>query len=150
MPSTLHHYTVPVAAVSLTAATAKTVVQLVTGSTRAARLTSFTAAFQSTTSTDTPVLVVIQLQTTAGTMSAATPQPTDGRMAAAISTAQTNATAEPTAGNTIHRFRLTPIGGLLHLPLEHLNIVAQVSTRIGITLTAAQSQTFDGTLAFEE
>lgn len=150
MNSPLHQYSVVVSGVSLSAATAKTIFQLVTGATRRARLVSITGSFRSSTATDAPAQIRILRQTTAGTASAATINATDSGMPAAISTAQVNATVEPTAGAVLHGQSCPTPGGLFHLPLAHHELVAGVSTRLGVEVTCPQAQTGDFTLVFEE
>lgn len=148
----MHLYTLaPAADVSLVAATAKTVVQLVTGATRRAKITGLELGFTSTTSTDGPVLVQLMLQTTAGTMSALTPRVLDQSDPAAISTAQSNASAEPTASTVFYEWRITPIGGqLIRLWPFGFEFVMNVSSKVGIVMTAPQNQTTRLTLTFQE
>jgi hypothetical protein len=138
----MHRYTTPSVASSLTAATAKTLIQLVTGSTRRAEVTGFTLGFSSVTASDAPVLCELLLQTTAGTASAATPQPDDQADPAAIVTAQNTVTAEPTASTILRRFLLTPVGGLIICDLEAMGKVLRmlVSTRVGFRVTSPAAQ----------
>ena len=126
---------------SLTASTAETVIQTVTGSTRKLQWIGFTVSFASVTSTETPVLIEILTQTTAGTASAATPVALVQTDPAAIFTAQHTFTAEPTAGTVIRALRLTPIGGTIVYNFPPGQEIEQsVSTRIGLRLTAGANQ----------
>lgn len=138
----MHRYTTRSGAQSLAAATAETLLQLVTGSTRRAKIVGFTLSFSSVTATDVPVLVEFLLQTTAGTASAATPQPDDQADPAAIATAQATFTAEPTASTVLRAFTLTPVGGHITCDLEAMakEIKMLVSTRVGLRVTAPQAQ----------
>jgi hypothetical protein len=137
----MHKYNVMSGDISLVAATAKTAIQIVTGATRKAKIEAITLSFASVTSTHTPVLVELLLQTTAGTMSAATPVALTQTDPAALFTAQNNATVEPTASTVLRAFRVTPIGGtaVIFLPPGQ-EIEQSISTRIGLRLTAADIQ----------
>ncbi len=137
----MHVYRILTGDQSLTAATAKTVAQLVTGATRRAKILTVETAFSSVTSTEAPVLIELLLQTTAGTMSAATPAIVDQADPAAISTAQITATAEPTASTILWAERVTPVGGtaVFVFPRDE-QITMAVSTRVGLRMTSAASQ----------
>lgn len=137
--------------VALVAATAKTVLQLVTGATRKTWIKEAAIGFKSVTATDVPVLVQLVRQSTAGTMSALTPAPDVEGHPAAISTAQENATVEPTSGVVVREWEITPIGGQLvyQLPLGD-EIEMAVSSRLGLLVTAPQAQSCRATLKFNE
>lgn len=137
-----HIYTINNAAdVALVGATAKTVIQIVTGATRKFWLKEMAIGFKSVTATDIPVLVQLVRQSTAGTMSANTPAPDVEGHPAAISTAQENATVEPTSGVVVKEWYITPIGGQLvyQLPLGD-EIEMAVSSRLGLLVTAPQAE----------
>jgi hypothetical protein len=147
-----HIYTVNNAAdVSLVGATAKTVIQLVTGATRKIWVKEVAIGFKSVTATDVPVLVQLVRQSTAGTMSAVTPNPDVEGHPAAISTAQENATAEPTSGAVVKEWLITPIGGQLvyQLPLGD-EIEMAVSSKLGLLVTAPQAESCRAYIKFNE
>lgn len=139
----MHRYTTLSDAASLAAATAETLLQLVTPSSRRAKVVGLSLGFSSVTASDVPVLVELLLQTTAGTASAATPVADDQADPAALCTAQKTFTVEPTPSTVLRRMLLTPVGGLILVDLEAMDKVVEmlVSTRVGLRVTAPQAQT---------
>lgn len=139
----MHRYRIINGAQSLAADTAKTVCQVVTGATRKCRHVGFKLSFASISASDEPVLVEILEQTGAGAGSAAaTLRAVNRSDPAAITTALTGFTTEPTDGGVVlDVFRVTPVGGtlVLHIP-EDDQIEQSVSMRIGYRLTADQNQ----------
>lgn len=138
----MHRYTTLSGAQGLAAATAETLIQLVTGSTRRAEITGFSLGFSSVTASEAPVLCEFLLQTTAGTASSVTPAADDQADPAAIVTAQKTFTAEPTASTILRQFLLTPVGGLIICDMEAMNktIKMLVSTRVGFRVTSPSVQ----------
>lgn len=132
----MHIYSIESGAVTLTGGVAQTVLQLVTGSTRRAKILEIGASFASVTATDVAGLVELRKQTTAGTSSSFTPYPNDSADPAAIQTALNTFTVEPTDGSAAFMppMLLTPIGGLLVYTITD-DIVIPVSTRVGLRLT---------------
>lgn len=139
----MHRYNVMSGDENLAAATAETMIQIVTGATRKAKIVGFTLSFPSVTSTDAPAKVEFLLQTTAGTASAATPVALDQSDPAAIFTAQKTVTAEPTASTVIRTFKVTPVGGTIVMDMEAMgqDITMAVSTRVGMRVTSPAAQT---------
>lgn len=139
----MHQYTIDSGDYS-SLSTARTILQLVTGSTRRARLKEFGISFASVTATDAPVLVELGTETSAGTSSAFTPRPTDPTDPASISTAlNTFSGTEPTGFALAGPgpWRVTPIGGLFVYQFpEGEELVVAVSTRLAMRLTAPQAQ----------
>ena len=141
--------------ISLTAATAKTVVAVSTSATRRARIMGFGLGFDSTTATDNSVLVEVVRSdgTTAGTATSRTPVPLDPGESAALCSGFVNYSAEPTTLVVVREFRITPVGGGVIYPLEFLDAIyaATTSKVLGLRLTAAQNQSnVRGFLTFEE
>lgn len=137
---------------SLVAATAKTLIQLVTGATRKIWVKEISIGFKSVTATDVPVLVTLNRQSTAGTASAVTPNPVSEGFPAAISTAQEIFTVEPTTGVVVGGpWEITPIGGLLiyQIPLGD-EIDMAVSSKLGLVATAPQGQSVRAYIKFNE
>jgi hypothetical protein len=127
---------------ALTAATAKTLLQLVTPSTRRVWINEIGISFKSSTTTDAPILVELLRQTTAGTMSAATPLLEDPADAASLCTGcQQTATVEPTASDILRHWDVAAQAGLVvyQFPLG-MEIVMAVSTKLGLRATAPQTQ----------
>lgn len=94
--------------VALAAATAKTVVQIVTPATIRALVRELHISFDGVTAAAVPGLVELVAQTTAGTMSALTPVADDPAAPASLVTAQHTATVEPASGNVHRSWRLSP------------------------------------------
>jgi hypothetical protein len=102
-------------ATALSAATAKTLVNLIAASTRSALLTEMSVSFDGVTASAVPVLVELCLSTqaTAGTAgSSPTPQQIRGK-GTALCTAGVDYSAEPTALTPFKHWLVTPNGGLL-------------------------------------
>lgn len=104
-------FDVSTAAVALTAATAKTVVQIVAAANHKVRIASWKATFDGASPTATPVAYRILRQTTAGTMSALTPRKASSDGETIQTTAQHTATAEPTAGDVLEEGYIHPQTG---------------------------------------
>lgn len=138
----MHQYTATTEGdVSLSAATAKTLVQVSTPASRRAALKEVAVGFNSTTTSHAPVLVQLRLQTTAGTGTARTPIAEDAADPAALCSSAVNFTVEPTGGSILREWRITPIGGQLiyQFPLGD-EIRLDPSQRIGLVATAADAQ----------
>lgn len=143
-------YTANRDAVALAAATAKTVIQIVTPATLRCVIRELLISLDGTTAANAPGLVELLTQTTAGTMSALTPNPQDIAAPASLVTAQHTATVEPTAGTVIRSFRLTPYGGALPLRFDGVEgIKLPISTRIGIRCTFGAIVNVNASLTFE-
>src|SRR4051794_32972840 len=100
-------------AVSLTAATTKTIVQVVPASNTPVRIVEIGVSFNGITTTDVPVLVQLLRQSTAGTSSSLTPaaeQESGGK--SAVATALKTFTAEPTTTTILRDWYVTPVAGL--------------------------------------
>lgn len=145
-------YVVHELARALSASATKTLVQLVTGSTRRARIIELGISFDGITAA-TPVKCDLLLQTSAGTMSAFTPVTELSDGPAAIATAQVNATAEPTAGSIMRSWYVTPFSGLfvVQFPLGREPTLG-VSARIGLRAITATGVTPNASayVVFEE
>jgi len=134
-------YTIESGSISLVAATPKTALQLVTGSTRRAKLIEIGVSFTSVTSSHAPGLVELRSQSTAGTSSAFTPGQADPAETAAISTALNTFTAEPTDVAQMYPgpWNVTPVGGLFVYTFPVTKIIA-ASSRVGLRLTFPDAQ----------
>lgn len=146
-------YTLNSGIVSLSAATAKTVLQLVSPSTTRARIVSFSVSFNSVTSSDTPAVVDLLRQTTAGTGgTAATMAPLDPDAPAALCSGLYDiASAEPTGGNVLWSGYVTPVGGLfVYNFAEGEEPVLDVSGRVGIRINSPSAVSAIATLTYSE
>lgn len=140
----MHRYKQRFGAISLSAATAKTAVQVVSPSTRRGKIVEFAVGFSSVTATDPTVLTEFRLQTSAGTSSAGTISKTDTLDPASLFSTNITFTAEPTETGDIGfgPWPVTPIGGLLiYQAPEGEEIKFNVSERIGLRLTSPNALT---------
>lgn len=125
------------AEVALSAATPKTVLQIVSGTNQRVKVQGWSVFFDGTNVSAEPIVVELLRQTDAGTMSALTLVKLDGGLTTTLrSTGQHTATAEPTAGNVIERKDIHPQAGYEKIyPLGQEPII-QASGRMGIRCTA--------------
>ncbi len=137
------------------ASTSKTLAQLVTASTAQVRIIELSVSTTDTTTTDSPVEVILQRQTTAGTASAGTVSNDSIGAPTAQTTAQTNFTAEPTSGAVLRRWKIPVNGGLVYCVWPYgREPEMDVSTRLGVTITSggtitAANTACSGTIVFE-
>jgi hypothetical protein len=146
-------YSITARDVALTASTAKTVLQLRTPSTRRARLVEWSVSFQGTSGSETPVEVLLQRQTSAGTGTGFTPVRFDPAAPAALSSAAVNFTAEPGAGDVLEALRVTPNGGTIVVPFSVIREerpIVPVSSYVGIVCRASYATQVTAYLVFEE
>lgn len=99
------------AAVALSAATAKTVVQIATVANHRVKILGWGVSFDGVSATAVPVRVRLLRQTSAGTMTALTPTKTATRAETLLTTAQHTATAEPVAGDILDVINCHPQQG---------------------------------------
>jgi hypothetical protein len=139
------------AEIALSAATAKTVIQLVAATNHRVKILSWGVYFDGVSPTAEPVQVRLLRQTTAGTMSALTPTKRDDSIAdTLLTTAQHTATAEPTAGDVLEVKEVHPQGGYEKIyPFAGEPIVGG-SDRLGIEVTAPATVNCRAELVFEE
>lgn len=122
------------AVVALSGGTAKTVLQIVAPSNQALMLKGLQCTFDGTSSTATPGLIQLVRQSTAGTMSSATPKkcPRADEGETLQSTAQYNATVEPTAGDVDRMWHVHPqLGFIYEFPFGDYYKIGG-GTRVGI------------------
>lgn len=148
-----HRYNISTTAdIALTAATARTVLQLVTPASRKAWVEELKVAFESVTATDVPVIVECYRQSTAGSgSSAVTPRAVDEGFPAPLCTAIQGPTAEPTTGELVWQIEVTPIGGTLIYPWpEGKEPSMATSSRFGVVVTSPQAQNCRASLTYRE
>lgn len=142
-----------VSAEALAAAATETLVQIVTGATRKAKIKEWGFSFDGTDATKTPILVEVLRQTSAGTSSSLTLVQNDPDDPAPIATALQDFSAEPSAGDILWSEYVTPAGGFdrIQLPLGE-EIVMDVSQRLGLRCTTATGVTCNAAayIKFEE
>lgn len=124
------------AEIALSAATAKTVLQVIAPTNQRVRVRRYSVAFDGTSATAEPVQVRVLRQTSAGTMTSLTPVKLSAGSETLQSTAQHTATAEPTAGDVLDAFEVHPQSGFdVVLPAD-MPIEVPGGGRIGIECTA--------------
>ncbi len=139
------------AEIALTAATAKTVLQLVAAANHRVRLLSFGIFFDGTSTTAEPVQVRLLRQTTAGTMSALTPTKRDDSIAdTLLTTAQHTATAEPTAGDVLEAIEVHPQQGYQCFYPMGAEVIIGGGDRLGLEVTAPAAVNCRALFVFEE
>lgn len=123
---------------ALAAATVQTLVQFVAPATARLRVVEVSISFDGVTATAVPVDVDLLRQTTAGTASAGTVVKWDEADPAPSPTSQVAFTVEPTAGDVLSSWDVTPYGGLLVVQYaEGREPVVAASGRIGLRANAA-------------
>lgn len=136
--------------IALTAATAKTVLQVVAPSNHKVIVKRWGVFFDGTSPTAEPVQVRLLRQTTAGTMSSATPRKLGTDSETIQSTAQKTATVEPTAGDVLMPIEVHPQQGYAEiLPYGDEYEIAG-GGRIGIECTAPAGVNVRAYMACEE
>lgn len=136
--------------IALTAATAKTVLQIVAPSNHRLKLTRWGVFFDGATPSAEPVVVELIRQTTAGTMTTLTPVVEVPITETIQSTAYHTATGEPTAGDVLRRREVHPQAGYEYIfPLgQELHIPG--GGRLGIRITSPAAVNAIGSLGWEE
>lgn len=139
------------AEIALTAATAKTVLQLVAAANHRVKILGWGVFFDGTSTTAEPVQVRLLRQTTAGTMTALTPTKRDDSIAdTLLTTAQHTATAEPTAGDLIEAIEVHPQQGYQVLYPLGVEPIIGGGDRVGIECTAPAAVNVRAVALFEE
>lgn len=137
--------------VALTAATAKTALQLVAASNHRVKILRWGVFFDGVSGTEAPVEVILVRQTTAGTMTANTPKKIDDSLAETLqTTAQDNASAEPTATDVVDVIECHPQSGFeIIYPLGQ-EVIVGGGDRVGIKCTAPSAVNVRAKIVFEE
>lgn len=113
--------------VTLVASTTRTLVQVVAGASKPLRIKEVGISFNGTDASLTPIQVDLCRQSTAGTSSALTLLEQEEAREAPMATARNGfSSTEPTTGDIIRTWQVTPAGGLLvvQFPLGDEPIVA--------------------------
>lgn len=147
----LNLFSVNVVGEALTANTVETVLQVAASASKAIEVVRWSVSFNGVSASDAPVRVELLRVTSAGTSSAFTPVKLDPATTPALATARTAHTAEPTVGDIIEPYQVTPYGGLLlvqYAPDERPKVEA--NGRIGIRCLAAAGVNVTAHLVFAE
>jgi len=143
--------TIEAGEIALSAATAKTIVQLVAASNHRVKVTRWGVFFDGTDVTEEPVQVEIVRQSTAGTSSANTPKKLDDSLAESLqTTARENCTAEPTTGDILYRYNIHPQQGYETVYPFGQEIKVGGGGRLGIRCTAPAAVNVNTFIEFEE
>lgn len=139
------------AEIALTAATAKTVLQLVAAANHRVKLLGWGVYFDGQSATAEPVQVRLLRQTSAGTMTSLTATKRDDSLAETLQTAgQHTATAEPTAGDVLEVKEVHPQGGFeVWYPFGQ-EVIVGGGDRVGLELTAPATVNARAQMIFEE
>lgn len=148
------HYSINVTGEAIAASTVETIIQVVAGASKPVRLSRWGVSFNGVTVTDQPVRVELLRLGSAGTSSAFTPLKLDPNSEAAIATARTSHTAEPTAGDVLVVHYVSPAGGNLEEVFsagypDERPIVA-LNGRLGIRVLSVAAVNVNAFLIFEE
>ena len=137
--------------VALSAATAKTVLQIATPTTHECRLVRLYFGFDGQAVVNEPIVVVLATQTGAGTMTALTPVTPDRRRSPVLYvTAQHTATVEPTTGTVLDRWNVHPQTDREPLILPGHEVVIGASQFLGLICTAPDVVNVIATMEWEE
>lgn len=137
--------------IALTAATAKTVIQLVAASNHRVLVTGWGVFFDGTSTVGEPAQVRVLKQTTAGTMSSLTPVKLNASDDETLqTTAQHTATAEPTAGDVYDVIECHPQQGYEKMLPPGMELVIVGGQRMGIEVTAPAAVNVRAKMFFNE
>jgi len=136
--------------VSLLGATPKTVIQISAPANQRLKVKRWGIFFDGVNGSAEPVQVRLLRQTTAGTMSTMTPVKQVAGNETVQTTAQYNATAEPTAGDVIDVAEVHPQSGYEVIIPFDMPIEIPGGERIGIECTAPDAVNARGKIVFEE
>ena len=138
------------AEVALTAATAKTALQVVAAAANIIAIQGVSVSFDGVTATDAPVVCQIWRQTGAGTSSARTPVKTTDRASALLATGRENCTVEPASDDALlDTFECHPQSGITKF-YGDAEFEVPASGRVGVKLTAPANVNVLVTLHCEE
>ena len=140
-----------VSAVSLSAAAAQTLIQLLAPTNQRVKLCEIGISFNGTVNTAVPVLVQLMLQTTAGTRTTGSPITEDGDDAETIQTVTgITFTVEPTYSSILRQWYVHPqTGAVLPLPIQR-PITVKGAQRIALVANAPAAVSGSAYIEFEE
>lgn len=140
--------------IALSAATAKTILNWISGSNALSRVVELSVSFDGTSATAEPVTVELcsSTQATAGTSTSHTIAQSGGPTRTAQGTAQRNYTAEPTVLTVLKRWLVRPDGGILLVQFPLGREPEQITTADGLCLrcTAPATVNVQGYMEVEE
>jgi uncharacterized membrane protein len=138
------------AAIALSAATVKTVVQVTAPANHRVKILGWGVFFDGASATAVPVRVRLLKQTSSGTMTPLTLRQTSARVETTQSIATHTATAEPTAGDIVDIILVHPQQGYEIKYTPGQEIVLGGGERIGIDCNAPATVNVTAKILFEE
>lgn len=129
---------------------AKTILQVVAPANHIVAVKGVSVSFDGTSASAEPVQVDLLRQTTAGTMSSATPVEETTTGTTVQTTAQKNATVEPTAGNVLRRWEVHPQSGLIEKFTIEDELLIAGGGRLGLRVTAPAAVNVLAQISVEE
>lgn len=139
--------------VALSAATAKTILQVISGTNAPIKLTEIAVSFDGVSSTAEPVTIELtsSTQAGAGTSTSQTPVQVSGAPRAVQASGARNYTAEPTALTVLKRWLVHPqTGFILQFPLGREPQQTVSGDALGLRCTAPATVNCQGYMEFTE
>ena len=129
----------------------KTLLQLVAAANHRVKVDEISISFKGVDNTADPVLVRIFRQSSAGTMSALTPKKLNEADDETLqTTAQEDASVEPTTGDEIMGEEVHPQSGFLWQAPFGKEIIVKGGNRLAVVVTAAEAVDCKARMSFEE
>jgi hypothetical protein len=128
-----------------------TLLQLVAAANQRVLVDEISVSFKGVAPTDAPIVVRVLRQTTAGTMSAVTPAKVNsGDDETLQSTAQKNASAEPTASDVIFEWLVHPQSGYTWRAPFSRELIVKGGSKLGIDVQAGTAVNAVASMVCEE
>lgn len=144
------HYGVTVTGEALAAATAETLLMVIAGSGRRARIKRWGVSFNGANVSDVPIQVQLMRFTSNGSSSEAAATKLDPTSESALAVVRTAFTAEPSTSDILESHYVSPAGGnLIEVYFDDAPVVPAVG-RIGIRLLGNAAVNVSGFMIFEE
>lgn len=147
----MSQYSINVTGEALAAGTAETVLQGVASGSKSIGLVRWAVSFNGVSASDGPVRVELLRLSSAGTSAAFTPVKIDPASDTAMMTARTSHTAEPTVGDVLGTYYITPLAGLLliqYAPEDQIRVAA--NGRLGVRCLAVAAVNVSASMVFSE
>lgn len=144
-------FTVTVTEEAVAPAAVETIIQAVAGAARGLDLIRWSLSLNGVTPTDAPARVQLCRMMSAGTSTLVTPVKMDAAADAVAATARTAFTAEPTLGDVLETYALTPYGGLIvmdYAPDSRIRVAA--NNRLGLRVLASAAVNVSAYMVFAE
>lgn len=147
----MSQYSISVAGEAVAAATTEAIIRGIASASKAIDLVRWAVSFNGSTPTDQPVRVDLVRINSNGTSSVFTPVKMNPDDDAPLMTGRTAFTAEPTYGDILETFYVTPAGGLLLVPYGYdERIKVPASGGIGIRCLSVAAVNVSALMVFAE